>query len=48
MGLLTAGGRHWQRNRKLLTPAFHFDVLKPYVNIYCEGADKLVVGPAEI
>ena len=42
-GLLTSGGQQWARNRRLLTPAFHFDVLKPYVNIYTEGADKLIV-----
>ena len=42
-GLLTAGGNQWARNRRLLTPAFHFDVLKPYVHIYNEAGDNLVV-----
>ncbi|ELT98568.1 hypothetical protein CAPTEDRAFT_130691 [Capitella teleta] len=32
-GLLVAGGKRWARNRKLLTPAFHFDILKPYVAV---------------
>ena len=42
-GLLFADGKRWARNRRLLTPAFHFDVLKPYVDIYNECADKLIV-----
>ncbi|OWF40062.1 cytochrome P450 4F6-like [Mizuhopecten yessoensis] len=38
-GLVTSNGKKWERNRKLLTPAFHFDVLRPYVKIYNEAAD---------
>lgn len=29
-GLLLAGGPKWQRARKFLTPAFHFNVLKQF------------------
>ena len=43
-GLLLSKGPQWHRNRKLLTPAFHFDVLKPYMQVYNEAADILIVG----
>ena len=33
-GLLIAGGSKWARNRCLLTKAFHFNILKPYVAVY--------------
>ena len=42
-GLLVSGGKKWERNRRLLTPALHFNVLKPYVSIYHDVADILVV-----
>ncbi|XP_069118512.1 cytochrome P450 4A25-like isoform X2 [Argopecten irradians] len=41
-GLLIAGGKKWARSRRLLTPAFHFDVLKPYMEIYNEAAEELL------
>ena len=43
-GLLVSGGSKWARNRRLLTPAFHFDVLKPYVKVYNTASDILIVG----
>ena len=41
-GLLTSNGTKWARNRRLLTPGFHFDVLKPYVQIFNECVETLM------
>lgn len=41
-GLLIAGGKKWARARRLLTPAFHFDILKPYMAVYNSAADILL------
>ena len=41
-GLLLSSGKKWHRNRKLLTPGFHFDVLKPYINVYNECVEMLM------
>nr|AHV83446.1 cytochrome P450 family 4 [Pinctada imbricata] len=42
MGLLLSYDKNWERNRRLLTPAFHFDILKPYVKIYNSVADTFL------
>lgn len=42
-GLLISDGKKWERNRRLLTPAFHFDILRPYVQIYNDVADVFLV-----
>ena len=41
-GILCSSGDKWHRNRKLLTPAFHFDALKGYVPVVNESALKLI------
>lgn len=41
-GLLTSNGKKWERNRRLLTPALHFNVLIPYIAIYHDVADILL------
>jgi len=42
-GLLIAEGDKWFRNRKLLTSAFHYEVLKSYVQVYNECTQTLIV-----
>ncbi|XP_070562684.1 cytochrome P450 4F12-like [Ptychodera flava] len=41
-GLLLSTGAKWARNRKLLTPGFHFEILKPYAKIFNECCKVLV------
>ncbi|XP_070207599.1 cytochrome P450 4F12-like [Littorina saxatilis] len=41
-GLLLANGDRWARSRRLLTPAFHFDILKPYVAISNQASQLLL------
>ncbi|XP_046358280.2 ultra-long-chain fatty acid omega-hydroxylase-like isoform X3 [Haliotis rufescens] len=41
-GLLIAGGQRWYRSRRLLTPAFHFDILKPYVDVSNNAIDTMM------
>ena len=41
-GLLVSKGKKWSRNRRLLTPAFHFDILKPYQKIFSASAQVMV------
>ena len=42
-GLLIAGGDKWSHSRRLLTPAFHFDILRPYVGVSNRASDILQV-----
>ncbi|XP_072535848.1 cytochrome P450 4T8 [Salminus brasiliensis] len=37
-GLLVSAGQRWFRHRRLLTPGFHYDILKPYVKLMSDSA----------
>lgn len=42
-GLLVLQGPKWYEHRKLLTPGFHYDVLKPYVAVFNNSAHAMLV-----
>jgi cytochrome P450 len=42
-GLLLSGGKKLDRNRRMLTPAFHIDIIKNYVKIFHDSTKILVV-----
>ncbi|KFV52078.1 Cytochrome P450 4B1, partial [Gavia stellata] len=41
-GLLILHGPKWYQHRKLLTPGFHYDVLKPYVALMAESTNVML------
>ncbi|XP_078574395.1 cytochrome P450 4A4-like isoform X2 [Branchiostoma floridae x Branchiostoma japonicum] len=41
-GLLTTSGAKWFRNRRLLTPGFHFEVLRPYVKLFSDSTNVML------
>ncbi|KAM6216828.1 cytochrome P450 4F2-like [Rhynchocyon petersi] len=36
-GLLLNGGDKWNQHRCMLTPTFHFNILKPYMKVFCKS-----------
>ena len=47
-GLLISKGKKWARNRRLLTPAFHFDILRPYVTVHNNSVEVLMVSNCSV
>ncbi|XP_028985122.1 cytochrome P450 4B1-like isoform X1 [Betta splendens] len=41
-GLLVSNGQRWYRHRRLLTPAFHYDILKPYVKLMSDSTKTML------
>ncbi|XP_050665019.1 cytochrome P450 4C1-like isoform X1 [Leptidea sinapis] len=41
-GLLISSGSKWHKRRKILTPAFHFDVLKSFARVFVESSRLMV------
>ncbi|XP_033991791.1 cytochrome P450 4B1-like [Trematomus bernacchii] len=41
-GLLVSGGQKWFRHRRLLNPGFHFEVLKPYINLMSDSVKTML------
>ncbi|XP_073342213.1 cytochrome P450 4T8 [Pagrus major] len=41
-GLLVSKGQKWFRHRRLLTPGFHYDVLKPYIKLMSDSTKTML------
>ncbi|KAL5013691.1 hypothetical protein ScPMuIL_007961 [Solemya velum] len=41
-GLLLSGGQRWARSRRLLTPAFHFEILRSYISVFNDGSKQFL------
>ncbi|XP_026675535.1 cytochrome P450 4C1-like [Ceratina calcarata] len=41
-GLLTSAGHKWHTRRKILTPAFHFNMLREFTDIFIQEGERLI------
>ncbi|XP_061424514.1 cytochrome P450 4B1-like [Lethenteron reissneri] len=42
LSLLTSSGPRWFRSRRMLSPGFHMEILKPYVSLMVESTQVLI------
>ncbi|XP_011781755.1 PREDICTED: cytochrome P450 4A11-like [Colobus angolensis palliatus] len=42
-GLLLLNGQTWFQHRRMLTPAFHYDILKPYVALMADSVQVMLM-----
>ncbi|XP_043273337.1 uncharacterized protein [Venturia canescens] len=42
-GLLTSTGKKWRNRRKILTPAFHFNMLRGFVDMFAETSERMII-----
>lgn len=43
--MLLLDGQAWFQHRRMLTPAFHHDILKPYVRLMADSVQVMLVSP---
>ncbi|KAJ3655743.1 hypothetical protein Zmor_014858 [Zophobas morio] len=41
-GLLTSDGPKWKKRRRVLTPAFHFQILEQFIDVFESNGNKLI------
>lgn len=44
--MLLSDGQTWFQHRRMLTPAFHYDILKPYVGLMAKSVQVMLVSPS--
>nr|QIK02100.1 cytochromes P450 family 4 [Holotrichia parallela] len=42
IGLLTSTGNRWRKHRKIITPAFHFQILEDFIEVFNSQSEILV------
>ena len=45
-GLLLLNGQSWLKHWRRLTPAFHYDILKPYMGLMADSVRVMLISPS--